>query len=440
MEDIKKYIDNIITIRESFQNILEKFQLLKHIYFLDKDDHKFYLAEHLFPGSSLIYSVNTQKNSSASILNALEEYKPDSYMIFFKPTYELINLAISKGFIPLQTDYLEKLKIENKISIYNKTPEKLRDLYPKTIIKTLSELNHDYAVKELKYPFIIQLGSGYSGKNTFEIKSRQDLMDIKEIFYNVRGKAVKKIEGSTYTINGFIYEPHFLYSQPFIQISKDLSLNPNYFGSCGNIFKDTNIDEKVLQSFLVKIRELLFHLNYQGFFGIDFIIGDLPYLIEINPRFTTSLSIESEQSILSGRIPLFAYEILRLIVNKYIKDKDLVQNSLLDLKSTEKKLSKISPKASITNLIQYNTQKTGFISKNQIRKGTYKLYNGKPHRVSDNLLFGKIPRDNFILHAPVIQRPISHGNEIARLIFNNQSFDIQEMISLINAIPWQDIR
>lgn len=408
-------------LKDIISSLLQKYQITNKTYIIDKDNHKFYLSDYLLCNSSLLCNSGINANSSKELLKNLENLKNGAFTVFFKPTYELMELSKNKGLIPLQKDYRNNLRIENKVHLYRDTPGDLKDLYPPSIVSVFSDLDFHSAEACLSLPFIIQFSSGYSGKTTFIVQDIDNFNRLKRKFRNIIIKASRIIDGITYTLNGFNFDSYFSYSEPFIQISKKQDLNPNPLGSCGNIF-GVPIDRKAIFSdFMKRVKALLDYYNFSGFFGIDFIMNKRPYLIEINPRFTTSVSIQSEHSILCGKIPPFLYEMTRLLLNT--KGLNAVRDGLDCLKNAEQSLLKTKATPNITQMIQYNIMSSDYIQNSDMKTGTYTNYDGKISNKSTNVLFSQLKERDFIMFAPVPGRIISAGNEISRIIYNTPAFD-----------------
>ncbi len=424
------YDHNSSLIRNTVSKILDRYPVKKPVYIIDKDDHKLYISEQIFPGLSLIYSNCSGHNSSKEILRNLKGYEKGSSVIFFKPTFELIDLAGKMGLVPLQNDYSNNLRIENKIFIYKNAPVLSKGLFPPSLISEISNVDFQESAQIFGIPFFVQFSSGYSGKTTFKIGNPEELTRLKSIYKNLQAKISRAVPGETYTLNGFFHRHKFIYSDPFIQISGKGDLNPNTCGSAGNIFRYLDLDRAIFSSFMDMAGKLLEANNFQGFFGIDFINDKKPYLIEINPRFTTSASIQSEHSILKGRMPEFVFEIIRLILTS--KGEAALKYGIDLLSETEADMISYSSKLNITQLIQYNTGKDDYIADGMLDTGTYKIKGRFLRKYNSNILISKINREDIILFAPIPGRRISYGNEIARIIFNSDSFGLDRMINILN--------
>lgn len=426
-QSVLKY--NCSIIKDRINEILKQHKLNRPFFIIDKDDHKFYIAEYLIPDCRLLSNYQGSKNSTLEILKSLGPMVNGAFALFFKPTHELVQLALKKNMFPLQNDYRHKLMLENKVRLFETTPDCLRDIFPASIVKVFSKINYNDALKDLGSPVILQLSSGHAGKTTFIINNINEFSKFPLNFRGLKVKLSRALKGRTLTLNGFKHAKLFIYSSPFIQICKVPSLNPYYMGSCGNIFNALPDIGPDLSSFMGKVNFLLELNGFEGFFGIDFIMNEKAYLIEINPRFTTSISIESESTLLKGKIPSFVYEIVRLMLAE--KEKTTQNDCLKDLKETEISLKKTEESLNITQLIQYNTLDCDYISQNN-QSGTYKLTEKEKTMKGASKLYSFLKDDEAVIFYPPANRRISYGNEISRIIYENSNYELNSMIKLLN--------
>ena len=425
---------NIKILSKTASDILGKAGIETRCFIVDKDNHKLYISEHLLGSAPLICDAGTPVNSSVQVLKSIDSSLKNSWVVFFKPTFELFELSAKKGLVPLQDKYQNNLKIENKIALYNNTPQHLKDLFPKSITGSASGMDFDTIGNSLGIPFFAQFSSGYSGKTTFLIKDEGDLSILKKSYGNLSLKASKLIKGQTLTVNGFLSKGLFTWSKPFFQVSGEQRLNPNPSGSSGNIFNIGAVDESIFHPFMQKVGQLLKMRNFSGFFGIDFIMEEKPYLIEINPRFTTSVSLQSEHRILTGKVPEFLLEMLSLMLSRI--DTETQTIGLNKLMESEKYLLKSEEEPPIIQLIQYNTLASDYVSRKDLSAGTYIMENSSLFRISGNILFSGLKPGHFILFPPVKGRLISRGNEIARIICSSMDYSRDKMIEMLNSFAF----
>ena len=95
-------------------------------------------------------------------------------------------------------------------------------------------------------------------------------------------------------------------------------------GSCGNNFF-IKIDQDIkaqINLFSKQIGEHLLSVGYKGAYGIDFVLSDKNelYVIEVNPRFTASISFFTQLEQLSNNQSFFEKQV-KVFLNKKIDQK-----------------------------------------------------------------------------------------------------------------------
>ena len=239
--------------------------------------------------------------------------------IFFKPLILPDKLLSDYGFPTiLNNDAILSAQIENKLYVKNFD------------VKTPTEITE---IKE--YPVVLQFETGYAGNSTFVVHDEKDLhtlISLKKDKY----KIVEYVENyGTYTNNCFCDEKKVFISQPFFQYTGIKGLTRTKLGSCGNNFY-TDLSDDIKDEIKVyskKIGEHLIKIGYKGAFGIDFVLSQKNelFVIEINPRFTASISFFTQlekstgnQSFFEKQIKIFSGQEIEYEYESKLKGKRLL--------------------------------------------------------------------------------------------------------------------
>ncbi len=200
--------------------------------------------------------------------------------------------------------------------------EKMRVIHPKTLITT----SVDSAIKEAKdigYPLILKPSEGFAGIGIRKVNNKQQL--VKE-YRNLCSSFKKEIVVQEY-IKGTPASISFIASYPKSKIialnEQLLGLKMAYqlepFGYCGNI--TPYLTNKLTMDRCKKIVEKITScFNLMGSNGVDLVISEdnIPYVIEVNPRFQGSLGcVERVYGINLVKIHLAACKMKELEKKQY---------------------------------------------------------------------------------------------------------------------------
>ena len=183
-------------------------------------------------------------------------------------------------------------KIRNREHFFNKL-KKMKINHPQTIIIS----NIDDAIREAKdigFPIIIKPMSGFAGSGVRKITNNKQLIKEFQTLYSLGNKQIllqEFIEGTSTSVS-------FLASYPestLISINEQLlGLKSTYqqdpFGYCGNITPYVTNDS-TYQKYKKIVYKISKKFNLAGSNGIDITLSkdNIPYVIEVNPRFQGSL-------------------------------------------------------------------------------------------------------------------------------------------------------
>lgn len=201
---------------------------------------------------------------------------------------------------------------------------------------------------------VIQKPRGMAGSTTYFVENPTEWQELSSILHNTLVKITPYIDGDPFTINCLLNNTGIYHGYPMFQITGDKRFTRYSGGTCGvDMSGARTFDGPILQK-LDEIVDLigtaLQKTDFWGWFGLDFLVtpnGEI-VMIEINPRFTASVSIFSQaQNYFLGASFWQAY------IHK------------------NKKLSDMSKPLPITSLILRNTSSELFKVKNSLSSGIY---------------------------------------------------------------------
>ncbi|NOQ67977.1 ATP-grasp domain-containing protein [Patescibacteria group bacterium] len=239
----------------------------------------------------------------------------------FKPSPKIAKLCNNNGFKYLGNKWELNRKLEDKIEFVRIT-EKLKIPNAKSKIITLEEKKDgDFKLKKGK-KFVIQLPRGFSGNSTFLIKTEKDLKKIVKKHRNRKIKLSEYINGDVYTINACVGKFGVLISQPIFQITGLTDYNKNELGTCGNDYaygeKLESGEKKKIFNYTKKVGSYMKKTGYNGIFGLDFIVsGDNVDLMEINPRFVSSIPVFTKLQIQKEPAPFLFFHLTEFLKTDY---------------------------------------------------------------------------------------------------------------------------
>lgn len=238
------------------------------------------------------YSIyaNGQKNSGQLLADSLHLIKQKSpgkkiAIVPFKPSAKIEFLCRQNNFCLIANPANLNRLLEDKIKFYRLCQQNSLPLIP-SIITTLGQ-------NTFKPNQIIQTHFGWAGKSTFQFSSYRKA--LKKIPPGTPIKISPYLNGYTLTNNCCLSHHGLIQSPPALQYTGLKLYTQNPFATVGRQWPSPatisihHQIRSITQSFSQKI---LRPLNYQGFFGLDFLISqNQVYLLECNPRLTASFAL-----------------------------------------------------------------------------------------------------------------------------------------------------
>lgn len=199
---------------------------------------------------------------------------------------------------------------ENKISQYRKLKNFVP--FPKTIIENLE--NAEQAIKNEKFPLVMQFNAGHSGEGTIILKDLSQLERYKQRFPKREVRIASFVEGKTYTLNALATKSGNIYTGSIsLQLTGLPEATNNPSSTVGNDFqkpKEDLSEEKTaaIASIAQIVGMAMRKEGYLGLFGIDVILEEKTgavHLIEVNTHQPASISFEARLHRTIGKLPLF---------------------------------------------------------------------------------------------------------------------------------------
>lgn len=220
--------------------------------------------------------------SGKETLELLKEVKPGQKIIVFKNNPAIERYCNEHNIILLNPSAELAEKIENKITQVEFLGE-LASFLPKFSIQKVKDITWPT-------PFILQWAHGHTGEGTFLVT---DLSQVKD-FPERECKITEVLKGPTFTVNIVVGDTIEIGNISY-QITGLKPYTDNPYATVGNDWSlATQIAPKEdIMSLAQKIGEKMKDAGWKGLFGIDVLLADRLYLIEINARQPASATYES---------------------------------------------------------------------------------------------------------------------------------------------------
>ncbi len=266
---------------------------------LREKGHKVWCFEEEFPEAEVPKSTFLLL-SRALTLNALRELKRPLEFLVFKPSNKIREWVEKQGWKLLASDVRVCRQLEDKL-IFPELCKQYELPMPRQEEVLWNPADLDEYHDRFGDQFVVQGRMGHAGSSSYVIRKNDHALELQ---MGTRVKLVEWIEGNTYTLNAHVDEIGKLRLGPLWQQVMGVSQwNRQELGTVG--VTPSDLDGEIVQQLhelLHPLAELMKSLNYSGFFGLDLIWnGSQWYLIECNPRFTASVSLQSLEDIISKK-------------------------------------------------------------------------------------------------------------------------------------------
>lgn len=147
---------------------------------------------------------------------------------------------------------------------------------------------------------VVQKPRGMAGSTTYFVHNDEEWHQLNDILHNTLVKVTPYLEGKPYTVNCCVNDTGVYHGYPMYQITGDRRFTRYAGGTCGvdmsggRTFTAEFLSQ--LDQIIIKTGQALKDTQFFGWFGIDFLVSkdDKITILEINPRFTASISIFSQ--------------------------------------------------------------------------------------------------------------------------------------------------
>ncbi len=324
--------NNIIYVTNDPERSLGLEKITKHFYTLCIDDsyilnflNNFYSLKKNFPNIDIFRNSNKLLQEE-SVKQYLSSIKNPSFM-FFKIAPNIEIELKNKKILNTHSDL--NRKYENKIMISNI----FKDIVPPTKIINLKIDTYNSISNFLGKEFVIQFSRGQSGNTTFFIDNKDQFEKLQEKYPLRIAKAVKKISGEYFTINGVITENDILIGNLSKQITGIKELTAFKGGTVGNEWI-TGLTIKQKDMFIDKMQYIgkkMKNDGYRGMFGADFVFDSQNiFLIEVNARENASIPTYTKIQINENILPFKLIHILDFLKISYKIDSTKINNQIYE--------------------------------------------------------------------------------------------------------------
>ncbi len=217
--------------------------------------------------------------SGKETLELLKEVKPGSTIMVFKNSPAIERYCKENNITLLNPSADLSEKIENKITQVEFLGD-LRSLLPKHSIQKVKDITWPT-------PFILQWAHGHTGEGTFLVTDLEQVKDFPERDC----KITEILHGPTFTVNVVVGNTIEI-GNVSEQITGLKPYTDNPYATVGNDWSAAYPKEEIV-AMAQKIGEKMKAAGWKGLFGIDVLLADRLYLIEINARQPASATYES---------------------------------------------------------------------------------------------------------------------------------------------------
>lgn len=257
----------------------------------------------LFPNEMLPRSTS-ELIGHPLILKKLRELKTRLRFLVFKPGNRIKNFLENEGWELLSPSSHLCRKLEDKIDFYELAVEKKIPMPESEVLAWVPSMQQNIH-ETFGDPFVLQTRMGHAGSSTWIVRKNTPFTDLPD---GIKVRVSRFIEGKTYTVNGYLDpEGKVAIGLLFQQLMHVPQWNGFEMGTVG-ITPVTNLPSDALdelKKLLLQTAKLLHEQEYWGFFGLDLLYdGQHWTLVECNPRFTASISLQCLIDLATNRVPL----------------------------------------------------------------------------------------------------------------------------------------
>lgn len=229
----------------------------------------------------------------------------------FKPSDRLLAVADELGVTVLASAPRLVRQLENKLALVQIASEarvSVPPTYPLQLARRGAPVELPEAARDdfdNGRRLVFQPAMGFAGEGTQLVESADELSAALESYRGTAAKLVRHVEGTPLTINAAVSASGGVsVGGVTLQLTGLACCTARVFGSCGNDWT-VPLDEsvqRVCRDIASRVGGVLAGRGFRGVFGLDLVAcGDGGVeLIEINPRWTASLSLALQLEQLAG--------------------------------------------------------------------------------------------------------------------------------------------
>jgi predicted ATP-grasp superfamily ATP-dependent carboligase len=250
-------------------------------------------------------------------------------IIPFKPSSKIEHLCKKNNWINATVSAKINRFLEDKNQFFSFCQKNKLPTIPSKI-DTFTKINFEKYQKEYGQKLVLQSHFGWAGNSTF---CSDNWENIKNSFTtNILVKFSPFISGYSLTNNCCLTQNGLAQSPLALQFTGIKPLTNNPFATVGRQWPSmapkniTKKIEKITNDFSKSIKKI----NYQGFFGLDFLVdrNGKVYLLECNPRLTASFAFYTQIEIQKKLFPLFLLHLSQFIKISSIPKTNQIQKRL----------------------------------------------------------------------------------------------------------------
>jgi hypothetical protein len=244
---------------------------------------------------------------NAKSLKWLRSLGKDLRFLVFKPANRIRQFIENESWELISPDVHVCRQLEDKVSFFD-LAQKYDLTIPRSEIVLWDETKIEEYHQNFGNPMIVQERMGHAGSCTHVVRASQPVQELK---LGTRVKLSEFITGPTYTFNAYVSpKGKLVISRVYQQLMDVPQWNEFEMGTVG-ISPELNLSKEVyerLRELLLKTSQMFQDVKYSGFFGMDLIWnGQKWYLIECNPRFTASISLQCLTDVTAGFQSMLKY-------------------------------------------------------------------------------------------------------------------------------------
>ncbi|MGE3279083.1 MAG: NlpC/P60 family protein [Candidatus Altimarinota bacterium] len=262
--------------------------------------------EEQFPNDPLPRSTS-ELIGNAKSLKWLRSLGKDLTFLVFKPSNKIHSFIEKEGWKLVSADPAVCRQLEDKVSFFD-LAQKYQLNIPRSEIVLWDEQQLPEYYRSFGSPLVVQERMGHAGSCTHILRQTEGQIRQPDLQQGTRVKLSEFISGPTYTFNGYVSPGgKLIVSRLYQQLMDVPQWNEFEMGTVG-ISPELNFGQEVyepLREELLKMVPLFQEVKYSGYFGMDLIWnGKQWYVIECNPRFTASISLQCLSDVSMGMHPM----------------------------------------------------------------------------------------------------------------------------------------